>query len=69
MMDISRLADMELHALRDAREGFAAAAEDVGVLAALFSLSPEAIDSLIYAAAVGYNASMQRQSACGLIPL
>lgn len=62
------MTDMEAQALRDARHQFAAAVEAVGVMPALATLPAEAIDRLIYAAACGFNASMQRQSACGGIP-
>lgn len=62
------MTDMEAQALRDARHGFAAAADEIGVLGAMAPLPAEAIDRLIYAAACGFNASMQRQSACGGIP-
>jgi hypothetical protein len=55
------LTDFEKKALKDARKPFAQAVADAGVMPALAPLSAEVIDSIIFAAANGYNESLRRQ--------
>jgi hypothetical protein len=69
VIDIERLTGMEKQAIRDARHAFAAALEELGLMTHFENLDGAAIDRLIGAAVEGFRASMQRQTACGEVPL
>lgn len=69
MIDTSKLTDMERSAIKDARQLFAVALTENGLMSAFMNCSPQQIDQVIAAAWEGCRASMQRMSACGDIPL
>jgi hypothetical protein len=71
LVDIGAMAlktEMERQAVRDARRQFAEALTRHGLMEPFFNQPGEVIDALIEAAIVGFQASMQRQSASGEIP-
>lgn len=68
MIDVTKLADMERAALRDARQLFAVALTENGLMPAFMNCTPEQMDQVIGAAWEGCRSSMIRQSACGDIP-
>ena len=65
---MTELTDMELTAIRDARQQFAEALNRHGLMAPFFDQPAEVIDALIGAAVNGFRASLQRQSATGSVP-
>lgn len=62
------LTDMERQAIKDARQGFAEALTELGLMAPFHDRTVEEIDRLIEAAIDGFQSSMQRQSLNGDMP-
>ena len=69
MIDTAKLTDMERSAIKDARQLFANALTENGLMNAFLNCTPQQIDQVIAAAWEGCRISMIRQSACGDIPL
>ena len=60
--------DMEQQAIQDARQNFAEALAELGLMDPFHDRTAEEIDRLIEAAIDGFQASMQRQSLNGDLP-
>ena len=60
--------DMEQQAIRDARQFFAEALTELGLMEHFHARSPDNIDQIIEACVDGFQDSMQRQSLAGDVP-